>query len=119
LIKTGENQPVLKVQPEQRSANRPVWFQAWGRLLFESEEFPFSKHQFRYGNKFWKNVAQLVFNCPLLPTPQNNLAGKWPMTQKFLVTPLPASNDRQCVDQIQSRVKRVLATSVTCDLNIV
>ncbi len=36
------------------------------------------------------------------------------MTQKFLVTPLPASNDRQCVDQIQSRVKRVLATSVTC-----
>jgi hypothetical protein len=28
LIKTGENQPVLKVQPEQRSANRPVWFQA-------------------------------------------------------------------------------------------
>jgi len=26
----------------------------------------------------------------------------------------PASNDRQCLDRIQSRIKRVLATSVTC-----
>jgi hypothetical protein len=25
-----------------------------------------------------------------------------------------ASNDRQCLDRIQSRIKRVLATSVTC-----
>jgi hypothetical protein len=32
-----------------------------------------------------------VFNCPLLPSPQNNLAGKRPMTPKFLATPLCAS----------------------------
>jgi hypothetical protein len=37
----------------------------------------------------FKNImAQLVFNCPLLPTPQNNLARKWPMTPEFLDTPL-------------------------------
>jgi hypothetical protein len=30
----------------------------------------------------------LAFNCPLLPNSQNNLAGKRPMTQKFLATPL-------------------------------
>jgi hypothetical protein len=35
-----------------------------------------------------KIIAQLVFNCPLLPTTQNILAGKRPMTQKFLATPL-------------------------------
>jgi hypothetical protein len=35
-----------------------------------------------------KIVAQVVFNCPLFPTPQNNSATKWPMTQEFLATPL-------------------------------
>jgi hypothetical protein len=37
---------------------------------------------------FKKVIAHLIFNCPLLPSPQNNLARKWPMTKKFLATPL-------------------------------
>jgi len=43
----------------------------------------------------FKNIlAQLIFNCPLLPSPRNNLAGKWPMTQKFLATPLNSNNHK-------------------------
>jgi hypothetical protein len=38
--------------------------------------------------RFEKNVAQMFLNCPLLPSSQNNLAGKLPMTQKNLATPL-------------------------------
>ncbi len=37
---------------------------------------------------FKKMMAQLVFNCPLLLTPQNNLARKRPMTPESLATPL-------------------------------
>jgi hypothetical protein len=36
-------------------------------------------------------VAQLIFNCPLLLSPRNNLAGKRLMTRKFLATPLLAT----------------------------
>jgi hypothetical protein len=37
---------------------------------------------------FKKNMAQLVFNSPLLPIPQNNLARKRPMIPESLATPL-------------------------------
>jgi hypothetical protein len=37
---------------------------------------------------FNKFMAQLVFNSPLLPTSQNNLARKRPMTPESLATPL-------------------------------
>jgi len=40
------------------------------------------------GISFEKVVGQLIFNCPLLPNPRNSLAGKRPITQKFLATPL-------------------------------
>jgi hypothetical protein len=50
--------------------------------------FSFTKHGFYDGNKSYKVVAQLVFNCLLLPTLQNDLAEKQPMTEKFLATPL-------------------------------
>jgi hypothetical protein len=40
------------------------------------------------GINFKKFMPELVFNFPLLPTPQNNLARKPPMTPEFLATPL-------------------------------
>jgi len=56
---------------------------------FRVTSFSFSKHGFYDGNKSYKIVAQLVFNCPLLPTLQNDLAEKQPITEKFLAMPLP------------------------------
>jgi hypothetical protein len=56
--------------------------------LLEVDEFPFNKYWFCDGSYFKKIMAQLVFNCPLLPTPQNNLARKRPMTSESLATPL-------------------------------
>jgi hypothetical protein len=43
---------------------------------------------FVMGINFKKFMAQLVFNSPLLTTPQNNLARKRPMTPESLATPL-------------------------------
>jgi hypothetical protein len=37
---------------------------------------------------FQKLLPNRFFNCPLLPTSQNILAGELPTTQKFLDTPL-------------------------------
>ncbi len=37
---------------------------------------------------FKKFITQLVFNSPLMPTPQNNLARKRPMTLESLAMPL-------------------------------
>src|ERR1700722_14513241 len=37
---------------------------------------------------FQKLLPNRVFNCPLLPTSKNSLAGELPTTQKFLDTPL-------------------------------
>jgi hypothetical protein len=34
-----------------------------------------------------KFITQLIFNSPLLPTPQTNLATKLPMTPESLATP--------------------------------
>jgi hypothetical protein len=48
-----------------------------------------SNIKFSERRKFLKKiVAQLILNCPLLPSAQNNLAGKRLMAQKFLATPL-------------------------------
>jgi hypothetical protein len=37
---------------------------------------------------FQKLLPNRFFNCPLLPTSKNILAGELPTTQKFLDTPL-------------------------------
>jgi len=75
-----ENRLVLKFRPIGPIPSLSSY------LLFESDDSSFNKHQFRYGNNFLKNVAQLVFNCLLLPIPQNNLAGKRPIARKSLAT---------------------------------
>jgi len=79
---------ILKYLTDNKYICKTVWIDKRTSLLFENGEFSFSKHRFFHSNKFWKVVAQLVFHCPLLPNPQNSSTGKWPMTQKFLATPL-------------------------------
>ncbi len=56
--------------------------------LPEVDEFLFNKYWFMIEINFEKFMAQLVFNSPLLPIPQNNLARKRSMTPEFLATPL-------------------------------
>jgi hypothetical protein len=40
-----------------------------------------------------KTEAQLILNYSLLANLQNNLTGKWPMTQTFRATPLIRNYD--------------------------
>ncbi len=56
-------------------------------LYLRLTSFPSINIGFVMAVSFKKIVAQLVFNCPLLPTSQNNLARKRPMTSEFLATP--------------------------------
>ncbi len=57
-------------------------------LYFRLTSFPSINTGFLMAVSFKKIMAQLVFNYPLLPTPQNNLARKRSMTPEFLATPL-------------------------------
>jgi hypothetical protein len=57
-------------------------------VQIESDEFLFNKHWFYDANKFKTFLARLFFNSLLLSTLQNDLAEKFPMTQKFLAKPL-------------------------------
>ncbi len=57
-------------------------------LYLRLTSFPSINSDFVTAVSFKKIMDQLVFNCPLLPTPQNNLARKRPMTTEFLATPL-------------------------------
>jgi len=60
------------------------------KLMTFSVLILFRKHNVCDPKKYTKTIAQLIFNCPLLPNLQSNLHGKWPMAQKFLATPLMA-----------------------------
>ena len=61
-----------------------------------------SNINFSERRKFLKKVvAQLSLNCPLLPSAQNNLAGKRPIVQKFLATS-PETENESSARQIDS-----------------
>ena len=60
-------------------------------LYLRLTSFPSINMGFVMAVSFKKIMAQLVFDCLLLPTPQNNLARKRPMTPESLATPLIGS----------------------------
>jgi hypothetical protein len=71
------------------------------------------EYRFRVDNKFQRIVAELVFNCPLLPASQNNLAKKRPMGQKSLATPL-LSTDIKAISNPSQKLKHQSLSICSC-----